>query len=75
MSKYKIPVVYPIQEGEFVTIPTSSWNTLCETVNSIIEAVNATTNAVDSMSSDLDACKLNVAKIAEITEEIYETLA
>lgn len=75
MSKFKIPVVHPIREGEFVTIPTSSWNTLCETINSIIEAVNTTTAAVDTLSSDLDTCKSNVSKIAEITEEIYETLA
>ena len=81
MENPKIPEVYPIREGAFVTIPYESWNSLCETINSIAEAVNAQTavineqsNTVEALSKRVSTCDDNVTKIAQILEEVYETL-
>lgn len=74
MEKFTIPEVHPIHDGAFVTIPTKSWNALCETVNAIVEAVNAQTVAINGIQTGLTDCVSDIAKLAEVTEEIYETL-
>lgn len=81
MEKPIIPEVHPIREGQFVTIPYDSWNALCDTVNKIAESVNAQTDAINAQNENLAVfdkrvtdCETNVTKIAQILEEIYETL-
>ena len=74
MEDLKIPEAFPIREGEFVTIPSKSWNSLCKTINDIITAVNAIKDEVGGVSKEVETCKFNISKLAEITEEIYETL-
>lgn len=74
MEKFEIPVVHPIQEGNYVTVPAESWNALCETVNKIIEVVNLQSAKTET---NVDAIRQNtedISKIGKILEELYETL-
>ena len=85
MEKPVIPTVYPVQNGMYVTVPSESWNSLVTVINDIVNTVNAQSEAIskliDSTSSDIDDIRntlkthdINMAKIAEILEELYETL-
>lgn len=74
MENFEIPVVHPIQEGNYVTVPSASWNALCETVNKIIEAVNLQSCKTET---NVDAIRQNtedISKIGKILEGIYATL-
>ena len=67
MQKPNLKHVVPIHQNEFVTVPSTTWNKLCKTVNDIIDVLN-------THSSDIEACNTNLSKLAKITEEIYEIL-
>lgn len=85
MEKPVIPTVYPVQNGKYVTVPSESWNSLVTVINDIVNNVNAQSEAIakltDATASDIDGIRdtlkthdKNMAKIAEILEELYETL-
>lgn len=74
MENFSIPVVHPIQEGNYVTVPSESWNSLCETVNKIIEIVNLHSSKLESTNETVHQTVEDISKIGKILEGIYETL-
>lgn len=74
MENFEIPVVHPIQEGNYVTVPSASWNVLCETVNKIIEAVNLQSCKTETNVNAIRQNTEDISKIGKILEEIYATL-
>lgn len=74
MEVFKIPEVYPLHDGKFVTVPSESWNALCTTISKIIEVVNLHSEKLPEMQSELIKCSDDVSKIATILEEIYEEI-
>lgn len=74
MEKPNLPKPIPILEGKFITVPSKTWNAMCETVNRIIDTLNAQTDVITTLYQDVESVNLNVSKLAKITEEIYETL-
>ena len=74
MENFNIPVVYPIQEGNYVTVPSESWNSLCETVNKIIEAVNLQSSKLETTNDVVHQTVEDISKIGKILEEFYATL-
>ena len=74
MEKFNIPVVHPIQEGNYVTVPSESWNSLCETVNKIIEVVNLQSSKLETTNEVVHQTVEDISKIGKILEGIYEAL-
>lgn len=74
MEDFKIPEVCPLHDGKFVTVPSESWNALCDTISKIIEVVNLHSEKLPEMQSELIKCSDSVSKIATILEEIYEEI-
>ncbi len=83
MSKIhiEVPVVHPIEEGHYVTVPSASWNELCKMVNSMAQVINAQTDALQTLTSALAEVNAktssnteNITKLATIIGDIYETL-
>ena len=72
MEYPKIPSVMPIADGKFVTVPSASWNEMCNTVNNIITTLNNVIEHLDNVSKQVDTCDGNISKIATILEDIYE---
>lgn len=72
MEYPKIPSVMPIADGKFVTVPSSSWNEMCATVNNVITTLNNVIEHLDNVSEQVKTCDGNIAKIARILEDIYE---
>lgn len=72
MDDIKIPAVFPIASGEFVNVPSESWNTLCTTLNSMARVINLQTVKIRSLETEIKNCDKAISKVAEIVEEIYE---
>lgn len=72
MEYPKIPSVMPIADGKFVTVPSASWNEMCNTVNNVITTLNDVIEYVNKVSKQVGACDDNISKIAQILEDIYE---
>lgn len=85
MSKDTTPVAYKIHDGTFVTVPSESWNLLCEklttvegTVCKLSEDLEYLTKSVDERfektANAIKICESDISKLATIVEGIYETL-
>lgn len=74
MSNLQLPKVYPIGRDSFVTVPYDAWKQLCETVNTMSEVINTQSEKIIELENALNNTNNDVSKIAQILEEIYETM-
>jgi hypothetical protein len=78
MDNFSPPVVYPIHEGSFVTVPSESWKELCKVLNDVVETLNSLSENLISYKqvTDAELSKFNsdISKIAKILEDVYEKI-
>ena len=85
MSKDNTPVAYKIHDGTFITVPSASWNLLCENLTTVTNTVSKLSADLEYLTKSVDerfektadaikTCDTDISKLASIVEGIYETL-
>lgn len=74
MERVNMPALPPVGDGKFIILNEKEWNELIGIVNNIIDVVNNHDVALSENSEVLVKHTEDLAKIASIVEEIYETI-
>lgn len=74
LERLNLPELPHIVTEGIVNIPSKQFKEIVNYINTLTKCVNAQSQIIKSLSERMDVCEENTAKIAEIVEELYETL-
>lgn len=72
METLKLPEIPHIVTDEIVNIPSKQFKMFIDYVNQLAECVETQNDIISKLSTRLEHCEKNIAKMADILEELYE---